>query len=245
MPVHDWTRVEDGIFHHFHNEWMTGLCNALNKGLLPEGYYALIEQHAGSYIADVLTLQHDASASPLPIDAGTTVTQAPPRVRRRLTASAVARRRRKTVTIRHVSGHRIVALLEAVSPANKDRARTVRDFAVKVEDAVRQGVHVLMLDLLPPGRHDPQGMHGVIWERLTSDSSPYELPSAEPLTLASYVAEALPTAHIEHIAVGKPLPQMPLFISPKEHIDVPLEATCQVAYHNVPKVWRTVIEAAN
>jgi hypothetical protein len=62
MPVHDWTRVEAGIFHHFHNEWMPAICNTLNDGLLPEGFYALIEQHAGSYIADVLTLQHDPSA---------------------------------------------------------------------------------------------------------------------------------------------------------------------------------------
>ena len=38
MPVHDWTRVEAGIFHDFHNVWIGQLRNTLNEGLLPEGY---------------------------------------------------------------------------------------------------------------------------------------------------------------------------------------------------------------
>lgn len=41
MPVHDWTRVEAGIFHDFHTVWIGQIRNALNEGLLPAGYYAL------------------------------------------------------------------------------------------------------------------------------------------------------------------------------------------------------------
>ena len=41
MPIHDWTRVNAGLFHHFHVQWISALCNALNAGCLPEGYYAL------------------------------------------------------------------------------------------------------------------------------------------------------------------------------------------------------------
>jgi hypothetical protein len=36
MPIHDWTRVEAGIFHHFHHGWIEDLSRALNRGLLPE-----------------------------------------------------------------------------------------------------------------------------------------------------------------------------------------------------------------
>ena len=50
MPVHDWTRVDAGIFHDFHNAWITHLKEALNEGLLPDGYYAQAEQHAGRLI---------------------------------------------------------------------------------------------------------------------------------------------------------------------------------------------------
>ena len=47
MAIHDWTRVEAGIFHDFHTVWMGHIRSALNEGLLPKGYYALTEQHAG------------------------------------------------------------------------------------------------------------------------------------------------------------------------------------------------------
>src|SRR4051794_39558080 len=56
MPVHDWTRVEAGVFHDFHNCWLADLRNRLNGSILPEGHYAMTEQHAGASIADILTL---------------------------------------------------------------------------------------------------------------------------------------------------------------------------------------------
>ena len=57
MPIHDWTRVNPGIFHHFHLEWIGDLSRVLNRGLLPSAYYALAEQIAGGFGPDVLTLQ--------------------------------------------------------------------------------------------------------------------------------------------------------------------------------------------
>jgi hypothetical protein len=44
MPIHDWTRVDAGLFHHFHQRWTSALCDALNTGGLPPDYFALIEQ---------------------------------------------------------------------------------------------------------------------------------------------------------------------------------------------------------
>jgi hypothetical protein len=38
MPVHDWRRVDAGIFHHFHLGWIAELSRALNRGLLPPDY---------------------------------------------------------------------------------------------------------------------------------------------------------------------------------------------------------------
>ena len=49
MPMHDWTLVEAGIFHAFHHEWISEIFRALNRGLLPEGYYALPEQVAAGF----------------------------------------------------------------------------------------------------------------------------------------------------------------------------------------------------
>ncbi len=43
MPMHDWTRVDAGVYHDFHNRWVTHLTEALNSGLLPNNYYGLGE----------------------------------------------------------------------------------------------------------------------------------------------------------------------------------------------------------
>jgi hypothetical protein len=217
VPVHDWTRVEDGIFHDFHTVGIGQIRTALNEGLLPRGYYALAEQHASRAITDVLTLH------------GQTIEQA-----------ALARRR--SLAVRHVSGHRLVALLEIVSPANKDRAAHVEEFAAKVVSALDLGVHVLRVDLFPPARRDPQGMHGVIRQRLEQSDEIYHLPAEEPLTLASYVAGPSVEVYLEHVAVGAALPEMPLFLRPDRYINVPLEVTYQAAYHGVPAFWRNVLE---
>ena len=35
MPIHDWTRVDAGLFHAFHQGWINALSCALNTGGLP------------------------------------------------------------------------------------------------------------------------------------------------------------------------------------------------------------------
>ena len=61
MPIHDWTRLEPGDFHDFHQCWVVELRNALNGGLLPPGYMAMAEQVTGRPIPDVVTLQTRAT----------------------------------------------------------------------------------------------------------------------------------------------------------------------------------------
>ena len=46
MPLHDWTRVTELCFLDQHLSWTVALCQALNSGLLPEGYFALIQPDA-------------------------------------------------------------------------------------------------------------------------------------------------------------------------------------------------------
>src|SRR5262245_43824638 len=163
MPLHEWTRVDAGIFHDLHVAWIPEIQKVLNGGLLPEGYYALAEQHAGRAIADVLTLhaspadpEREAARLPLPpATGGVAVADAPPRTRRRYTVEPAALARRRSLAIRHVSGHRLVALIEIASPANKDRSSRVEDFAARAVSALDVGVHLLLVDLFPPGPHDP------------------------------------------------------------------------------------------
>jgi len=243
MPVHDWTRVEAGIFHDFHNAWIIELRNALNGGLLPPGYYALGEQHAGHLLTDVLTLHASRpnGEPPLPPSGGgLALAEAPPRVRRELTATPTFAQLRRTLAIRHISGHRLIALIEIAFPANKDRLGSVEALTAKTVDALNLGVHVLLVDLFPPGHHDPRGLHGAVWNQF--DKEPYDLPVSELLTLASYRAGTPVKAYIEHLAVGGTSPDMPLFLSSERYIPTPLEGTYQAAYRGFPAFWRDVVE---
>jgi hypothetical protein len=54
MPIHDWARVDADLFHDFHQTWTIAIRNALNGGLLPRGFSALVEQHAAGLVPDVL-----------------------------------------------------------------------------------------------------------------------------------------------------------------------------------------------
>src|SRR4051794_34985779 len=54
--MHDWRRVPPTIYHHFHQQWTISICNALNAGLLPPGYSALVEQYSSGLYPDFLAL---------------------------------------------------------------------------------------------------------------------------------------------------------------------------------------------
>jgi hypothetical protein len=247
MPVHDWTRVDAGIFHDFHSAWIIHLRDVLNEGLLPRGYSALAEQHAGRWVPELLTLHTAPSGTsppgPLP-SGGLAVADAPPRARKKLIAAASGRSRRRTLAIRHVSGHRLIALLEIVSPANTDRRDHVQEFAGKVGAALEVGVHVLVVDLFAPAAHDPQGMHGAIWALLDSEDATQEVHEDEPVTLAAYMAGPPVEVFLEYASIGANLPEMPLFLSAERYISVPLEATYEAAFRGTPEYWREVLESS-
>jgi hypothetical protein len=252
MPMHDWTRVSAGTYHDFHNSWITHLKEALNAGLLPPAYYALGEQRSGDIGPDVVTLRTEESepddgGSGGRGDAGQTgliaVSESPPRVRilqEAIEEVAFYLERRRTLVIRHASGDRMVAVIEIVSPANKHTQRTLDAFCDKIVATLREGIHVLVIDPFPPGRRDPDGIHGAIWERLLAGD--YRPPDGSPLTLVSYCVKHPITAYVEPIGVGSVLPEMPLFLLPERYIRAPLESTYVRAWDGVPRRWRRVIE---
>jgi hypothetical protein len=243
MPIHDWTRVGAGTFHDFHLAWIAAIRDVLNNGVLPADYYAMAEQIAGHLGPDVLTLQaSNGTSSSGGGQAGLiAAAEAAPRVRftaRSLMDEYVVKQR--TLVIRHASDDRIVALIEIVSRGNKASQYALRSFLDKATEALHRGYHLLLLDLFPPGRRDPQGIHGAIWERVSDE--PFTLPPDKPLTLAAYSAGEVKTAYVEPVAVGEPLADMPLFLEPDAYVTVPLEKTYQMAWHGVPQRWRSVLE---
>lgn len=221
MPMHDWTRVAAGIYHAFHHGWISEIGRTLNHGLLPSDFYALPEQVAVGLGPDVLTLPGDRS------DAAETEAE-------------FYRRKKSSVVVRHVSGDRMVAVVEVVSPGNKANRNGVAAFVRKACELLEARIHLLIADPFPPGPRDPGGVHGLIWDEVTD--SEFRPPPDKPLTLVAYESELVTRAYVESVAVGDRLPDMPLCLEPNGCVMVPLEATYQTAFDALPRRWQTVLQ---
>src|SRR5262249_11630921 len=124
------------------------------------------------------------------------------------------------VAIHHGLGQ-VVAIIEIVSPGNKNSRHALRAFVDKAVDLSRQSVNLLVTDLLPPGPRDPPRIHPAIWDEITDQA--FTLLPGKPLTVAAYQCSPTKTAYVEPVGVGDPLPAMPLFLRGEWHVKAPLE----------------------
>jgi hypothetical protein len=190
MPIHDWTRVDAGVFHAFRHRWLSGLCDALNAGLLPEDHFAVIEPA----------------------------------------------RETDRIAVRH-QPDRLVAVVEIVSPGDKAGEAALRSFVEMMTKLILERVHVLIVDLFPPGPHDPQGIHKAVWDALEEDD--FELPPDRPMIVAAYDSGPIPVTYVEPMAVGEIQPEMPLFLEPGLYVPTPLESTYQTAWDLFPAALKS------
>ncbi len=224
MPIHDWTRVDAGLFHDFHQDWTIELRRTLNAGLLPDGYVALADQQTGGPIPDVLTLRRGPKRSPRDgSEGGVAVAKALPKARFVLESEGnTYARRANRIKIQHRHGD-VIAVIEIVSPGNKSSGNALRAFVRKASDLIEQGIHLLVVDLFPPSDRDPQGIHKEIWDEI--ESQPFELPADKPLTVAAYQASSIKKAYVEPVAVGDELLSLPIFLSEYDYVPAPLDQT--------------------
>jgi hypothetical protein len=120
---------------------------------------------------------------------------------------------------------RLVAAIELVSPANKDRPSHRRAFAAKCAAYLQQNVSVVVVDVVTERR---ENLHAELMQLLGLDGPAGAVTSG--LYTAAYRTagsgtqmrlEAWPLA----LAVGDPLPQMPLWIAPDRAVPLDLEAS--------------------
>jgi hypothetical protein len=240
MPIHDWTRVDAGDFHDFHQGWTIAIRNALNGGLLPDDYFAMADQVIGGPIPDVITLSKPSRPREDPPLGGVAIAERPPRTRFRHQADVdIYAARADRVVIKHRHGE-VVAVIEIVSPGNKDSRHALRSFVEKARTLLAQGIHLLVVDLFPPSPRDPQGIHKAIWDEIHDE--PFELPPDKPLTVVAYMGGTIKRAYIEPVAVGDPLPDLPIFLSTERYIPAPLDATYQTTWGQYPAPLRELVE---
>lgn len=241
MPIHDWSQVDPGIFHHFHQAWTIEVANVLNGDVLSPGFYAMIEQVVSGPIPDVVTLQRWAKPGDRPEPAGgVAVADAPPRARFVTCAEPdLYASKANRIAIRHLLGQ-VVAVIEIVSPGNKSSLHALRSLVEKAGELLRQGISLLVVDLFPPSPRNPQGIHKAIWDEIRDE--PFVLPPDKPLTVAAYSAGEPTTAYVEPVAVGDPLPALPIFLDPRTYVPAPLEPTYQTTWAKCPAVLREAVE---
>ena len=209
----------------------------MNDAVLPPGFYAHQERKfgavsAGEHESDVLAPEVPATdgwGEPISDGGGsgvggTALLEAPPAAKLETDLSSLPdlayyARKQSRLAIKRGIDHRVVALIELVSPGNKDRAASVERFADKAVEALEDGVHLVLIDLLPHGPADPAGMHGAVLDRL---GFAYDPPAGKPLCVSAFRAGPDPRAFARPAAVGDEPPEAPLFLTPKHHVPLPL-----------------------
>lgn len=241
MPIHDWTRVPAGLFHHFHQDWSIEIARELNRGRLPSGFYALVEQRVKGPEPDVIAIDTKRQGKDSP--GGVTAILEPPKskmVSRIPTDTELYARKANRISIHHQLGE-VVAIIEIVSPGNKNTRHAIRSFVEKAVSLLETGVHLLIVDLFPPSDRDPHGIHKVICDQFLE--LPFDPPADKPLTLVSYQVASEIIAHIEPVAVGDDMPDMPLFLTRDAHIQVPLELTYRATWEACPEPIRELVQS--
>lgn len=178
----------------------------------------------GGAVPDVLTLGHPVSRG-----GGRPATEeARPARLPTATITAVAEApeyppRPRVIAVRHRGGDRLVAIIEIVSAGNKRDAADMGSLIEKTVVALSKGMHVVLIDLYPPGRFDAQGLHNLVRVELGQET--VDLPAERPLQVVSDLSPGKVWSFIEPLAGGDRLPAAPLFLDDGRFVSRPLEAT--------------------
>lgn len=229
MPVHDWTRVGPGPFHHFHMNWITALAGWLNTGGLPPEFVGLIERDIPESKFDIERIAERDVADVGSVDRDDQYRYS---------------RLANHLAIRYENG-KLVAIIEIVSPGMKNGKRAYETFLDNSLAFLSDGIHLVVIDLFPPGKRDPYGFHDRIWSEMHDDLEvvPFQFPRGNDLTTVSYFVGREVTAYVEPFAVGDRLPDMPLFLATDRYLSLPLEATYDRAWQDLPRPYRLRLDS--
>ena len=246
VPLHDWTRVSAGRWHHMHLLWTGALAAEMNAGLLPDPFFAVAEpagrrERVGWRAAIEPDVSVEAAVEP---PAGCVrFSEAADRFGRMEVLDPQFPPRR--IVVRHPDGDRVVAIVEFASPGNRDSVPKVVDFTDKLAAALEAGIHAVLIDLFPGTGPAPDGLHGAVTARF---GATHRLDHDRPLTFAGYRAVSAPgvspTAFVQSSAVGEPPPTVPLFLDPAWCIPLDLAPSYAAAFRGCPKPVRERLAAA-
>lgn len=221
-PVHGW--------ESFHARWAVALSDAFNR-VLPRGYLAEVQIHIGRNIeADVAEFE----LSPSIYAEEENGSDGGAAVQVQTWASPVAAQTVNIVFPDDIEvqlydlrdGKRLVAALELISPGNKDRAKARRAFGAKCVAYLQRGIGVVIVDIVTLRSGN---LHQVVLELLDQTEGSVLSADTELYAVAYRPAHRGDNNQLDlwpvELAVGQPLPLLPLALRGAFFVPVDLEAT--------------------
>jgi hypothetical protein len=231
MPLLD--HFHPPLFGHrhwesFHGRWAAAISDGLNDSL-PADYFAEFQVTLGTRIeVDVGTFTEEGMPQPTPADDGGVAVQtclwAPPTPVAVLPAAFP-----DDIGVRVFStaaGPTVVAAIELVSRGNKDREETRQAFTAKCSTYLQRGIGLIIVDIVT-SRH--ANLHDELMA-LHGHSEPAPFPKPTWLYASAYrPAHRGERNEIdlwrEPLAVGQPLPTLPLAVRGLGCLRIDLEET--------------------
>jgi hypothetical protein len=240
MPLRDHFHAplsDQSPWDGFHGQWPAMIVIGLSRRL-PRRYVALPKIHLGSFEIDVATFDKDG-ADFLPAggsDNGggvATAVWAPSRPTQAVATDFADMDTYEVNVYDNKYGRRLVASIEIVSPSNKDRPEHRRAFVAKCATLLREGVSVTIVDLVTT-RHF--NLYSELMEFIgqADPSLGDELPAIYAVACRWVRREkgGLLETWLNPLAIGQPLPTLPLWIADNYSIPLELEPsyeeTCQI-----------------
>lgn len=220
MPLHDWR--DDRVWSGLHIVWQTQLLDWIQPRL-PAGYRA--------YLGSVPALTIDTSNGRPDLGVRNWTPPTPPATGPAPTAEiepdteAVAVFDLDPQTAVQIDLHgQLIAAVEIVSPRNKDRPDARQRYLGRYLGYVRQGVHLLLIDVLPrPAEFS-------FADALAANLGFAQPPCPAPFAVSYRVGEPVPEGTIlavwrRPVVIGHVLPTIPLALTATQSIPIDLEHT--------------------
>lgn len=212
----------------FHGLWAAALVETLNRDVLAEEYFADMQVHVGSPVeVDIATLNEPRSGMSNGAAGTTTVTApawAPPATA--LVMSTVFPDDIEVRVFATTTGATLVGAIELVSPRNVDRWEARQAFASKCVSYLTRGIGLIVVDIVT---NRLANLHNEAIE-LMGQGVPFLLTPPDTTYAVAYRPSRQSTGdQIELwtalLALGEPLPVLPLRLRNGPTVPVDLETT--------------------
>jgi hypothetical protein len=209
-------------WHAFHNAWATYISSDLNARL-PEGYFAEPNVQFGIEIDVAAFEEADRSPSSTwpvgPAPCGWNAPAPTQTIPLPIITDVV-----EVLVFDREGGPTLAGAIELVSPANKDRPEHREAFVTKSAAYVQQGLGLVVVDVVTGRRAN---LHHELLGRLGAPPLPSrdaELYAASYRPIEREVGPSLDIWH-ERLAIGEPMPSLPLWLRGALCLQVDLDAT--------------------